>query len=369
MRAPRSASAALGAGLVVLILGALALRFGAAVGLTLALATPAADGLLRAFVGSPAREEITIPMANSTLRADLYRPATPRAALLLVHGLSRAGRHHPELGRLARLLAERGHLVLVPQFEGLAAFRLSGHEVDEAATALRHLRGLGPGRLGVAGFSFGAGPALLGAVHVPDLVLAGGFGGYADLRHVIAYVTTGVHTFAGRRYVQRQEEYNRWKLLALLAGFVEDARDRSLLEALADQKLANPLADGSALETALGDEGRRVLALARNRREEAVTSLVAALPPGAQAALDRLSPLAAMPRLPGRLLIAHGVGDDSIPFTESLRLAEAAEGRARVAILQSFHHTGPQSFWTSASQHARDAWSLFRLIDDLLSPP
>ncbi len=75
---------------------------------------------------------------------------------------------------------------------------------------------------GIAGFSFGAGPALLAAADVPGLRVVGSFGGYADLTHVIAYVTTGAHDFDGRRYVQRQEEYNRWKLLALLVGFVQD---------------------------------------------------------------------------------------------------------------------------------------------------
>ena len=80
--------------------------------------------------------------------------------------------------------------------------------------------------VGIAGFSFGAGPALLAAAEVPGLRVAGTFGGYADLRRVIAYITTGVHSFGGRRYAQRPEEYNRWKLLALLTGFLENERDR-----------------------------------------------------------------------------------------------------------------------------------------------
>ena len=51
-------------------------------------------------------------------------------------------------------------LVLVPQFEGLAAFRLSGHEVDEVRSALAYTVSLGA-TTSIAGFSFGAGPALL----------------------------------------------------------------------------------------------------------------------------------------------------------------------------------------------------------------
>ncbi|MGH7322226.1 MAG: alpha/beta hydrolase family protein [Candidatus Rokuibacteriota bacterium] len=344
----------------------LALRFGPTFAFSLALAVPGAEPWLAGLAERPVHEPITLPGAARPLDADLYRPAQPRSALLLVHGLSRAGRRHPELGRLARLLAERGHVVLVPHFEGLAAFRLSGREVEEIGVALRHLGRSSP-RVGILGFSFGAGPALLAASRHPDLHVVGSFGGYADLRHVIAYITTGVHTFDGRRYVLRQEEYNRWKLLALLAEFMEHARDRALLETIAERKLANSREPTASLEAALGDDGQAMLALALNRREDAVTPLLARLPRSARQALDDLSPLRVVPRLPGRLLIAHGTGDASIPFTESLRLAEAAGGRARTAILRTFHHTGPQPLWESLSRRTRDGFDLFRLADDLLA--
>jgi hypothetical protein len=62
-----------------------------------------------------------------------------------------------------------------------------------------------------------------------------------------------------------------------------------------------------------------------------------------------------------------GVTDDSIPFTESLHLAEAAGGRARLAILQTFHHTGPRPFWELARDRALDGWSVLRLVDDPLN--
>ena len=75
-----------------------------------------------------------------------------------------------------------------------------------------------------------------------------------------------------------------------------------------------------------------------------------------------------MPRLSGRLLLAHGADDDSIPFTESLRLAEAAPARTSVAIFRTFHHTGPVPLWPSLGARAADAWRLFRLADQLLSP-
>jgi dienelactone hydrolase len=360
-------AAALGTGLVGL---AVALRFGPALAFSWALAMPPPAPGRPEALASPESEEITVPVVGGHLTADLYRPRRARGALLLVHGLSPAGGRQPDLVRLARLLARHDQVVLVPTFEGLAAFRLSGREVDDIGGALAHLAAYGQ-PVGVAGFSFGAGPALLAARTMPALRVVGSFGGYADLRSVVTYVTTGVHTFRGRRYVQRSEDYNRWKLLALLVGLLDQGRDRDLLEAIARRKLANPAESTISREVALGEEGRRVLALVLNREELAVAARLADLPPRVSRALATLSPLPVVSGLPGRLLLAHGVRDESIPFTESLRLAEAAGPRARVAVFRTFHHTGPpaasSSIWGSLGDRALDGWNLFRLADDLLA--
>lgn len=353
----------------VCALGVVALvLFGRTLTLALTLAFPGAEAWVGPFLAEAIHEVVTLAADGQDIQADLYRPAAPRASLLLVHGLSRAGRRHAELVRLARLLARHGQLVLVPEIPTLAAFRLSGHEVVELRAALGYLGGFGH-PVGVAGFSFGAGPALLAAADVPGLWLVGSFGGYADLGNVIRYVTTGVHTFGGRRYVQRAEDYNRWKLLALLAAFVDGEGDRHLLEVIAGQKLDDPATDTGGLEASVGGEGRAVLELVTNRRESALDDLLAGLPARARQALAALSPLRVVPRLPGRLLIAHGAADDSIPFTESLRLAEAAGGRAELWILHTFHHTAPPPFWPAAPERLQDAWSLLRLADALLRGP
>ena len=346
-------------------LALLMLRFGPAATLSLSLAMPPAEPWLAPLLSAVSVEEVSVEVPGGRLVADLYRPTAPRGALVLVHGLSRAGRRHAELARLARLLARHQRLVLVPQFEGMVAFRLSGREADEVAAALGTLAARAPG-VGVVGFSFGAGPALLAAGRTPGLSVIASFGGYAELDAVAAYVTTGAHAFAGRRYVEPQEQYNRWKLLALLAGFAEDGHDRRQLDAITERKLADPGADTGALESSLGPGGRAILALVRNRREDAVAPLLAALPAGAREAMRALSPLGVVPRVSGRLVIAHGMGDVSIPFTESLRLADASNGRADAVILETFEHTGLQPLWRSLLGRLRDGARLLRLADALL---
>ena len=345
--------------------GVLAHRYGPALSLALVLAAPALEQWLGGGAERVSRQPITVEGAGGQVRADLYRPPAPRGGLLLVHGLSPAGRLHPEMVRVATLLAERGQLVLVPHLEGLASFRLTGREVEEVRAGLRALRRLAPSA-GVVGFSFGAGPALIAAADEPDLRVTACFGGYADLRRVIAFVTTGVYELGGERHAVRQEEYNRWKLLALLGSLAEDPADREGIEALARARLANPQADTRGLEAALAPSARAVLALAENRRAEAVGSLLAALPPATGAALDRLSPASAVARIRSRLLIAHGADDLSIPFTESLRLAALAGGNARVVILGGFRHTGPEPEPRWPGRRLVDGARLLPLLDELL---
>jgi len=356
---------ALGGLVLLAITLALAIRFGSGLTFTLSLAAPSTEKWFAAVWERVTREDITLPPRFAGLEADLYRPAHPRGALLLVHGLSRAGRRQPDLARLAQLLASQGVVVVVPQFEGLAAFRLTGREVEQVRAALDYIGTLSTSP-GIAGFSFGAGPALLAAAGVPGLRVVGSFGGYAELTDVIGFVTTGTHAFHDARYVQPQEQYNRWKLLALLVGFVQSSEDRQRLDAIARRKLAYPGDDTREIEVSLGPEGRAMLAVVRNTHENAVAPLVADLPEGARDALRRLSPLGEIPRIRARLLIAHGMGDDSIPFTESLRLAEAAGSGAHLALFRTFHHTGPRALWPSIIERTRDGWTLFRLANELL---
>jgi len=359
------------AAVAVIVAMGLAWRFTAAATLALSLAAPSAESWLAEWNRPAAREEIAIAGPSGPLDADLYRPPHPRGVLLLVHGLSRLGRRQPDLERLARLLAARGVVVLVPQFEGLAAFRLSGHEVADIRAAIGEARGIaareGFGQPAVAGFSFGAGPTLIAAADVPRLRVVGSFGGYAELVNVIAFITTGEHEFEGHRHVQRQEEYNRWKLLAMLTGMVADDAQRRALGDLAERKLANPGDDTALAERGLGAEERAMLALVVNRRGDRVAGLIAGLPEAVRDALARLSPLAVVPRIHARLLIAHGLGDESIPYTESLRLAAAAGDRARLALFETFQHTGPEPLWRSFTGRAGDAWRLLRVVDELLA--
>src|SRR5262249_51188297 len=161
------------------------------------------------------------------------------------------------------------------------------------------------------------------------LAWIGSFGGYADLRNVIVFLTTGIHQFESQRFTGRVEQYNRWKLLKLLAPLVGDPHDRDALMRIATRRLTNPFDDVGAIAAELGPDGRTVMELCESRRYELTQRLLGRLSPDTRAALDQLSPVTVASRLRGRLWLVHGAADESIPFTESLRLAAAAGAGAR----------------------------------------
>lgn len=88
--------------------------------------------------------------------------------------------------------------------------------------------------------------------------------------------------------------------------------------------------------------------------------------------MEALSVAPALKRLKANLILAHGEDDDMIPYTETLRLAQAAPDPHRVylQILKSYAHVDPdrqpltvKNFFTF---HLPEGWRLFGLIHQLM---
>lgn len=303
--------------------------------------------------------------------AQVYRPAGPSCGgLVLVHGLSRHGQAHPFFERLGRALARAGFMVTAPDLPHLRAFQLADSDVTRVVQEVKALARLTRGPLGILGFSFGAGPALLAALdaEVRDrLALVGSFGGYWDLRDVIVFSTTGWFEEDGRWRRARQEEYNRWKLLAAMTPYLPDGEGRRRLTRIVDLKLANPRAEVGEEAAGLGGDGRALLALVENSERDRAPALIDSLPPAVKERLRRFSPATWIGGVRARLLIAHGSADDSIPYTESLRLAREAPVLGRVVIFGGLAHVFPEaSGWPSLLGRVGDGQRLIALLDDLL---
>jgi fermentation-respiration switch protein FrsA (DUF1100 family) len=276
--------------------------------------------------------------------ADLWRPGGrwhgPWPGLVLVHGLTPEGRRDPRLAWTADRLARAGFLVAVPDLPSLRAQRLRPEDApivrDTLLRLTAHPMAL-PAPVAVIAVSVGLAPVAL-ALDDPalaervSLVLA--LGGYAESRELIRYFTTGAYAYGDTRGRARVDPAHGGAFLARNLDLVTDTRDRvAVLNAL-EGRPAGPDA---------GPEARAVLALLQNRDPARVDELLTALPAETRQLLDTLSPARHLGRARTRLLFVHGKDDPAIPFTESLRLADAAPDRSRLVLVELIGHVEGQA--------------------------
>jgi len=355
-----------------------------ATGLVIDSVRPGRPPLLAYLGPRPIRIGTRTPGAGGFSPADLYLPASgfPRRVILLIHGVNETGKDDERLVALASDLARARSAVLVPDFPNLRRLRVRPSDSNGVVLAYADLAGrfaqlCRPRRAqacGIVSFSYGVGPALIAAAdpRIRDRVgFEVAFGGYADLREVIRFVTTG-HA-SDPRVRAKPYPWARWAFLAGNADLVHDAADQARLREIAERKLDDPRAGVGALTAALGPEGRAVWDLLSNRDPSRVDALLARVNPSIREMIAALSPLARLRDVRARLFLVHGVADRSIPFTESERLARAAPDPARVdlTLTRVFGHVDPAlprlDGLAALRFYGPEAWRMIRVTYALLS--
>ncbi|MGH6948276.1 MAG: alpha/beta hydrolase family protein [Kiloniellales bacterium] len=300
--------------------------------------------------GSVLRREVGYRIEGRDGLGDLYRESErpPRAALVLVPGVTPQGRDDPRLVDFARLLARARFAVLVPDLPNLRRLAVSASDSQAIADAVEYLADAEstPGEgVGLVAISYAAGPAVIASLE-PRLQDRLAFlfliGGYHDLGAVIAAFTTGQVRAGedGAWRPWRREPSIPWRFLAANAERVTEPRERVLLRAIAERRLADPAAPIGDLAARLGAEGAAVLALVDNRDPDRVPALLAGLPDalgGEIAALDLARRDLSGVTVP--VLLMHGRNDPVIPWQQSRDLARALPSeRVELVLLESFNH-------------------------------
>ena len=285
---------------------------------------------------------------------------------MLVHGLAPLGQDDPKLREAARLLARAGFWVAVPTVPGLTALRLRPEDAEPVVAAIQALRERTRARsVGVIGVSVGAGPALLAAA---DPRAAGevswvlGLGGYASTKELLRFFLTGQFGFGSVSGITHPNLEGARLFLRANLDLIRDPVDRIRLARWLD-------APGTAPPAGLSPEGAAVVALVENRNPARVEPLIEALPSDLRRLLEALSPERVVTRLRGRLVLVHGRNDPAVPFTESLRLAEAARRAgipSRLVLLGVVGHVEPAERpgggWNRAAELAILWGTLFDLF-------
>ena len=270
---------------------------------------------LSAMTSTPSVRPLPASAGGQMVPVDLYVSPALRAptGLVLVHGIAERGKEDPQVRAAAMLLARAGWAVAVPTVAGLTVLRLRPDDSFAVAAAARALDGQGYRPIAILGVSLGAAPALAAAaepVIAPRLSAVLTLGGYASARELLRYTLTGAYAFGDIEGRRRVDE----------AGIARFA--------------------GANAELVAGS-GR---ALVDNREPARIDGLIAALPASTQRLLDALSPATVMSGGSVPLFLLHGREDRTVPFTESLRLAESARAArrpVRTAIVGAMSHVDP----------------------------
>ncbi len=328
----------------------------------------------------PVVKEVDWESPLGLMKADLYlpHPEGKRGGILLNHGVIDTGKDDPRLKRFASVLCRAGFVVFVPDLKGMRAFRIAPSDIEEIKAAFSHLlsrQEVRPDSCGLFGFSYGVGPTIIAACRpeIRDKVrFVVSFGGYYDLKNVLSFIATGHFEFQGHRYFRKPQEYGKWVFLANNLDWIESAEDRAVLRRILKVKLRDEHAPIDSFLSQLGEEGRNVLNLLSHADPSQTESFIQKLPPAIRSSMTALSVAPVFKDLRASLILAHGEDDDLIPFTETLRLAQAAPHPEEVymRILKTFSHMDPEQKPLTPqnlfSFYLPEGWKLFLLTYRLL---
>jgi pimeloyl-ACP methyl ester carboxylesterase len=341
------------------------------------LAQGLAPSRLSGQVPRPVRESISFETAGLERAADLYRPSQgARAGIVLVPGVVARGRRDARVVAVANTLARLDFTVLVPDMPGVRQYRMRSTDVREVADAfawlLQRPRLAPPGHIGIAGFSYGAGPMLLAALQ-PDIRDRVGFvlavGGYYSLDNVVTYLTTsycrvvapsGAVTLKTGRL--SPHPYSKAAFIRSNLDLLEHAADRGFFRSYVAYITGSNPEYEEPIPGYLAPDAQAFYDLLTNHRPENVPVLLDRLSRRMRAELQGINPAAHdLTQLRADVILLHGRGDNLIPYTESVALASALpEGQARLFLIDGLAHV-------DFRPKPRDVPQLLRAMEALLA--
>jgi pimeloyl-ACP methyl ester carboxylesterase len=295
-----------------------------------------AQGLPTRFADHPFKEEDGYAL---TPQGPIhYRIYTPRdiqnpGGVVLLHGVHHLGIDDPRLWNLARALAGAGVLVMTPELQDLADYRVTARTIDVIGDSAVALSTRMRRRVGVLGLSFAGGLALLAADREEfrnSIGFVVAIGAHDDMARVARFFAANIITTPDG--VETAFQAHEYGALVLAYSHLEDffsASDvpvarKSLRQWLWEQPEAMKTA------AALSPEGKHELELLLHHRDQLREALLREITLH-RAEMDAVSPHGHLAQLQAEVFLLHGAGDTVIPSSETLWLAKdvpAAELKA-----------------------------------------
>ena len=295
-----------------------------------------AQGLSARFANHPFKEEDgSVLTPHGPLR---YRTYTPQdiqnpGGVVLLHGVHHLGIEDPRMWALARALAGAGVLVMTPELQDLADYRVTARTIDvigDSAVALSTRTGR---RVGVLGLSFAGGLSLLAANRKEfgdSIGFVVAIGAHDDMGRVARFFAANVIAAPGG--TESPFPAHEYGALVLAYSHLEDFFSSSDVpiarEALRKWLWEQP--DAMKTAAALSPAGTKELDLLLHHREQMREALLGEITLH-KAEMDAVSPHGHLAQLHTAVFLLHGAGDTIIPSSETLWLAKdvpAAEIKA-----------------------------------------
>jgi dienelactone hydrolase len=298
-----------------------------AASLLLRFSNPHAGGLAASFAHHPYKEEDgTAQTPHGPVRYRLYVPQDVKnpGGVVLLHGVHHLGIEDPRLWNLARALAGAGVLVMTPELQDLADYRVTARTIDVIGDSAVVLSTRMQREVGVIGLSFAGGLSLLTAAkpeYAPKIGFVLAIGAHDDMGRVARFFAANVIARPdGTEATLAAHEYG---VLVLAYAHLEDffsPRDVPVArEALREWLWEKP--DAMKAATALSPAGQKEFDELLHHRDLLRAALLQEITLHKDE-MEAVSPHGHMAALHAPVYLLHGAGDTVIPASETLWLAK-----------------------------------------------
>jgi pimeloyl-ACP methyl ester carboxylesterase len=286
-----------------------------------------AQGLPTRFANHPFKEEDGYVLTpHGPLRYRTYTPQDIRnpGGVVLLHGVHHLGIEDLRIGNLARALAGAGVLVMTPELQDLADYRVTAKTIDVIGDSVIALSTRMNRTVGVIGLSFAGGLSLLAANRTEfrdriGFVVA--IGAHDDMGRVARFFAANV--ISKPDGVETPFQAHEYGALVLAYSHLEDffsTQDAPVArEALRQWLWEQP----EAMKTAanLSPKGQQELDLLLHHRDQLRIPLLGEVTLHRDE-MDAVSPHDHLMQLHTPVFLLHGAGDTIIPSSETLWLAK-----------------------------------------------
>ena len=273
-------------------------------------------------------ETTTLDTPRGPKHARYYVPrgVSHPPGMVVCHGVHHLGIDEPRMMRFARAIASAGVVVLTPQLDDLADYRIDPEAVTTIGRAALALRTrVGRSGVGVLGLSFAGGLALLAAADADfaraiDFVVA--VGAHDDLERVARFfVTDAIPEPDGSAFHIHAHDYGAVILVYNSVQSFFDPRDVPAAREALRLWLWEKFDDAREAGKKLSPAGQEQIGLVFDHREDVLRPKIEAVIGQHTAEMERVSPHEHLDGLRAKVFLLHGAGDTVIPASETHWLA------------------------------------------------